>query len=156
MSEWYGFVDRRGKADAPQSHDFVPKGAKPGSWVRVPDPWLPPTEATEGAALRDNKGKPSMHYILTMPNTVTALTAVLDQGEEKYAYLNHMKGGKPDREYWDAGMRHLLKAARYILSHNTDDLYDEESGCLHVAHAIWNFSMLIELNWKSLPVKKED
>ena len=106
-------------------------------------------------AERDNAGKPELHYILTMPRTMEALSAVLTEGAKKYEYLNYLKGGKPDQEYWDSALRHLRDAGRYIVSQDQKDLYDKETGCHHVAHAIWNLAMLLDLNWTDLPIKIE-
>lgn len=107
---------------------------------------------TTEKAERKNEGKAQLHYLLTMPRMAEALSAVLEAGAHKYAYLNYLKGGKPDQEYWDAAMRHLMKAGKYISSENADDLYDPETGCHHVAHAIWNLAMLLDLNWTHLPI----
>ena len=91
-------------------------------------------------AARFNEGKPSMHYVLHFKRGLEAVVKVCEYGETKYDYLNWKKGGKPDREYLDACMRHVFK-------HVSEGPYDEESKCLHLAHAIWNLLTLIDLNW---------
>ena len=57
----------------------------------------------------------------------------------KYADGNWRKGGKPDREYLDSMMRHLT-----LWIHG--EVYDDDSGCSHLGHAIWNLMALHELN----------
>jgi hypothetical protein len=93
-------------------------------------------------ALRDNAGKPELSYILDLRHALEALAAVFSQGAIKYERGNWKKGGKPDEEYLDSALRHIFKA-------RTED-YDEETGCLHAAHAVWNLMALIELNYTRL------
>jgi len=90
------------------------------------------------AALRFNAGKPELSYLLSIPKAVAALAKVFSQGAIKYERDNWQKGGKPDAEYLDSCMRHLLA------SQHED--HDPDTGCLHLAHAIWNLAALIELN----------
>ena len=90
-------------------------------------------------ALRDNAGKPELAYVLDLRHALEALAAVFSQGAVKYLPRNWMKGGKEDDEYLGAALRHLLKYR------NGED-YDQETGCLHMAHVMWNVSALIELN----------
>lgn len=91
-------------------------------------------------ALRDNAGKPELSYILDLRYACEALAQVFAQGAIKYARGNWQKGGKPDEEYLDAALRHMMKAQR--------EVYDEETGCLHYAHAVWNLMALLELNYR--------
>jgi hypothetical protein len=90
-------------------------------------------------ALRDNKGKDELSYILDIPEALKALSHVFRQGAKKYSRGNWQLGGKPDAEYLDACMRHLTK-------HVKEGPFDPETGALHLAHAIWNLAALIELN----------
>ena len=63
-----------------------------------------------------------------------------------------MMGGKPNSEYYDAGLRHLLThfaADKGLIDPKTGEptsYYDKDLGVLHIAQAIWNFMQLIELN----------
>lgn len=103
-------------------------------------------------SLRFNEGKPEVHYILFYRKFLEALSFVQSQGAIKYGYGNWTGGGKPDSEYFDAGMRHLLihfAACKKIVDPATGDptsYYDEDLGVLHIAQAIWNFMQLVELN----------
>lgn len=90
-------------------------------------------------ALRDNTGKPEMDFLLDLPLALEALTRVFEQGAVKYAPRNWIKGGKEDSEYLSATLRHMLK-------YRKGEDYDQETGCLHIAHALWNLAALIELN----------
>lgn len=89
-------------------------------------------------ALRYNAGKPELSYLLSLPKAVEALAKVFSQGAAKYTRGNWLLGGKPDEEYLDSCLRHLFA------SEHED--FDPDTGCLHVAHAVWNLCALIELN----------
>lgn len=93
-------------------------------------------------ALRFNSGKPELHYILYYPKFVEALALVHMQGAEKYGYGNWRLGGKPSQEYWDSAMRHIFDAFQ-------GKVYDEDTGCLTLAHAIWNLIQIIEQNMEN-------
>jgi len=90
-------------------------------------------------ALRFNEGKPSLAYILQFVNPMRALARIMEFGAVKYEDGNWRKGGKPDKEYLDSMMRHLT----YWIH---GEVYDEDSGCSHLGHAIWNLLALHELN----------
>ena len=92
---------------------------------------------------RDNAGKPELSYLLSLPRALLALTRVFEQGAIKYERDNWLKGGKPDEEYLDSALRHIFA--------NETETYDADTGCLHIAHAVWNLCALIELNSESLP-----
>lgn len=94
---------------------------------------------TPTVALRDNKGKDELSYLLSIPEAQKALAHVFRQGAKKYTRDNWKLGGKPDAEYLDALQRHLLK-------HVNEGPFDPETGALHLAHAVWNLVALIELN----------
>ena len=104
-------------------------------------------------AMRHNKGKPQLSYWLQFPRSAEALSNVMEYGAEKYERGNWALGGKPDEEYIDAAMRHITKMMRYYKSGDKSDLYDEESGCMHVAHAMFNLMALVDVNNTSLPLK---
>jgi len=91
------------------------------------------------AALRDNQGKPQLSFVWRMPKALEALARVFEQGAIKYARDNWLKGGKPDEEYIDSASRHMLKLAN-------GEVYDDETGCMHAAHVMWNMGALIQLN----------
>ena len=91
-------------------------------------------------SLRFNEGKSEVHYMLFYKKFAEALAKIQSQGAIKYGYANWMSGGKPDTEYLNSGMRHLLD----FFSGN---MYDEDLGTLHLAQACWNFINLLELNY---------
>lgn len=94
-------------------------------------------------ALRDNKGKAELSYILELPRTMRALAKVFAQGAIKYARGNWKLGGKPDQEYLDAALRHMEQFVNV-------GPYDPDIGTIHLANAIWNLAALIELNHPEL------
>lgn len=91
------------------------------------------------SALRFNEGKPAMSYILQFPHVIEVIGHIMTLGAAKYGDLNWKKGGKPDKEYLDSMMRHLLA----FLERRP---LDNDSGCAHLGHAIWNLCALLELN----------
>lgn len=99
-------------------------------------------------ALRYNAGKPELSYLLSIPKAVHALAEVFSQGAIKYERDNWQQGGKPDEEYLDSCLRHLY--ASQLEDHDAD------TGCLHLAHAIWNLAALIELNTVAVPTFDPD
>lgn len=88
-----------------------------------------------------NNGKPELSYLLHFPTAVEGFSRVKMLGAVKYEYDNWKKGGKPDREYLDACLRHLTAFV-------SGELYAEDSGCSHLSHAAWNLFALLELNYK--------
>jgi len=95
-------------------------------------------------ALRHNTGKPKLGELLFFDNALVALVAVMEQGAVKYARHNWMKGGKPDDEYIDSAMRHMLH-------HQLGETHDDDTGCLHLAHAAWNLLACLTLNYATEP-----
>lgn len=91
-------------------------------------------------ALRFNEGKPQLGYILHFPHALEAVCRVLEYGATKYGALNWKRGNKPDTEYLDAALRHLF-------AWQNESHFDEESGCNHLAHAVWNLLTLLDLNY---------
>jgi hypothetical protein len=65
----------------------------------------------------------------------------MEFGANKYTDGNWKLGGKPDEEYLDSAARHL----DLFLS---GEIYDQDSGCHHLGHVIWNYCALMELNYK--------
>lgn len=103
----------------------------------------------EPKALRFNKGKPELHYILFYPRFLHALASVQEQGAHKYGYANWAFGGKPDQEYLDAALRHLI-------AHFNGELYDDDIGTLHLAQCVWNLMNLLEQNMINVPLFDPD
>jgi len=92
------------------------------------------------AALRHNQGKAPLHYVRTMPKALYALARVFEQGAIKYAPGNWQKGGKPDAEYLDSADRHLTALVN-------GEWFDQDTGCSHAAHVMWNMGALIQMNY---------
>lgn len=92
-------------------------------------------------AARMNQGKPEFDFLLDFPIAMEAFCRVKELGAVKYARDNWKLGGKPDSEYLAAALRHMM-------AHRQGELYAEDTGCLHLAHAMWNMAALIELNVK--------
>lgn len=90
-------------------------------------------------ALRHNTGKSPMGYIFEFPAVLEVIGRVMEFGAAKYGDGNWRKGGKDDKEYWDCLTRHLAKIKQ-------GEVYDKDSGCAHLGHAIWNLMALMELN----------
>lgn len=92
-------------------------------------------------AARDNSGKPMLSFILQFPTAVAAFARVKELGAVKYARDNWKIGGKPDYEYLDAALRH-------ITSFMSGETFASDTGCTHLAHAMWNIMALQDLNYE--------
>ncbi len=90
-------------------------------------------------AKRFNAGKVMLAYILQFQSVAKVIARIKEFGAVKYGDGNWKSGNKPDKEYLDSMMRHLGK---YI----EGEIYDQDSGCSHIGHAIWNLMALQELN----------
>lgn len=101
-------------------------------------------------ALRFNTGKPKLSYFARSFRWMNAAVArVKEFGANKYNDGNWKLGNKPDEEYLDSCFRHL----DYFFS---GEFYDQDSGCSHLAHAVWNLSALAELNYGDRPIVDEE
>jgi len=76
-----------------------------------------------------------------MPNALNHVAGVLSYGAQKYR-PHGWKEVDPER-YVDAAFRHDLKDAM-------GELYDDESGLLHLAHRACNSLFLLEMKLKEL------
>ena len=100
------------------------------------------------AALRDNSGKAPLSFVLQFPTAISAFARVKELGAIKYERDNWKKGGKPDWEYLDAALRH-------IVAFMSGETFAEDTGCTHLAHAMWNIMALQDLNYPGVVYDKE-
>lgn len=92
-------------------------------------------------AKRYNAGKPKLGYFArSFHKALEAIARVKEFGANKYEEDNWRLGNKPDSEYLDSMARHLDLFQK-------GEQYDEDSGCHHLGHAIWNLCALLELNY---------
>ena len=90
-------------------------------------------------AARMNKGKPMFSFILDFPKALLGFCRVKEIGAIKYTVDNWKKGGKSDREYLDAALRHMV-------AFKSGEQFADDTGCHHLIHAAWNLFALLELN----------
>ena len=90
-------------------------------------------------ATRMNQGKPLFSFILDFPKALLAFCRVKEVGAIKYERNDWKEGGKPDEEYLDAALRHMVEF-------KNGEQFASDTGCHHLAHAAWNLFALLELN----------
>lgn len=99
---------------------------------------------------RHNTGKPELSQLNHF--RLEALAAHVAAGRDKYPDVdgqpNWKLGGKPDQEYLDAAHRHLTSFVR-------GEVYDGETGTMHLAAVAWNALACITNNYDEHPVKHE-
>ena len=78
--------------------------------------------------------KPSFHHI--PPSALVHMGAACKTGGDKYGIMNYREAGVTASVYYNAMIRHLL---RYWDGQDVD-----ESGCLHLAHAMSCCAILID------------
>lgn len=101
-------------------------------------------------ALRFNTGKPKLSYFRrSFRKALECVARVKEFGAAKYNDGNWRLGGKPDEEYLDSMDRHLDLWLN-------GEVYDQDSGCHHLGHAIWNLCALLELNYGNDPAIDEE
>ena len=87
-------------------------------------------------ALRYNKGKPQLSYLLDTPLANNELAKVFEEGAKKYERGNWKLGLENDK-LMDSTLRHLQAYA-------SGEEVDTETGCHHLAHVDWNVKVLLE------------
>ena len=107
-------------------------------WNMVPGDSLPDDTAAleESKAMRFNKGKPQLSYILQGTKSVEGLAKVLEFGATKYERGNWLKG-LDKNELVDSLLRHLT-------SYVNGEVLDQESNLPHVDHIHFNAKALAE------------
>jgi hypothetical protein len=76
---------------------------------------------------------------MDFPVPIKSIARIMEFGATKYDDGNWKLGGKPDKEYLDSMFRHITLWLE-------GEVYDEDSGCSHLGHAIWNLMALHQLN----------
>ena len=89
--------------------------------------------------IKDDKAKVPLAILFDVPNTLEDVADVMRYGAEKYDRKNWSKCDDKER-YVSATLRHLLAYQR-------GELVDEESGSLHLAHAITSLMFLNEIDY---------
>jgi len=79
-----------------------------------------------------------LRYSLIPPIAMQGIAEVLTYGAKKYKAKNYLNATEPDR-FMDALYRHLE-------AHRRGELTDPESGYTHLAHALTNISILMDLD----------
>lgn len=111
--------------------------------------FIQPPESKKVAA-RMNSGKPKLSYFVrSFTKALEAVARVKEFGANKYTDNNWRLGGKPDDEYWDSFTRHMV----LFLS---GEVYDQDSGCHHIGHMVWNLCAMYELNHSDEPAIDEE
>jgi hypothetical protein len=87
--------------------------------------------------MRFNEGKAELSYILTFPTAMEQLSSVMQYGAKKYARGNYLIGSNAT-EYVDSLLRHLQQMMK-------GEMNDQESGCPHSGHLLFNAAMLAEV-----------
>lgn len=87
-------------------------------------------EDKDKRALRFNKGKPELFYVLTFPKALEGVAKVATFGASKYSAFNYLHGA-PASESINSAMRHLL----YWFN---GENFDNESSLHHLEHFAWN------------------
>lgn len=103
----------------------------------IPSESCPPTvsrKAVDGGGKRLNSGKVPLSMV---PNSaIYAIARVFEAGAKKY-----------EKNNWRRGMNHTIPyecALRHLLKYAEGEDRDDETGELHLAHALTNIAMLIE------------
>lgn len=84
----------------------------------------------------------------SFPKAMEVVARIMEFGANKYEDGNWKLGDKPDTEYLDSHDRHMQKFLH-------EGFYDDDSGCAHLGHAIWNLCALLELNYGDTPIMDE-
>ena len=89
-------------------------------------------------ALRFNKGKPQLSYLMDFPKAIEGIAKVMEFGATKYP-RNNWKKGSPVNEVVDSMLRHLSKA-------RNGQKFDAETSIDHLFHVLVNAMFLAEFH----------
>jgi hypothetical protein len=103
-------------------------------------------KSKEDKAMRFNDGKAQLSYILDADIAMEGMSKVFEFGARKYDRGNWKKGLTPN-EIIDSLLRHLM-------SYQSGEVLDPESGLPHVDHVLCNAVFLATFGSRSL--EKED
>jgi len=106
----------------------------------------------EDKALRYDSGKPPLSFLLDFGPALEYLAVHSEAGHKKYpdrsGTPNWLRGGKPDKEYLNSALRHLV-------SFQSGDFYDAETKTAHIAAVLWNMAAMLTCNYPDNPRKDE-
>jgi len=87
-------------------------------------------------ALRHNKGKPQLTYVLSAPAACVQIATVMEVGRQKYE-LDNWKKGFDKKEGLDSVLRH-------IMAHLNGHVYDPETELRHLSLALAGLLMYVD------------
>lgn len=102
-------------------------------------------EAREAGATKYDAGKPSVYrgVVDYFPRAILEVARVSTFGASKYAWGGWRSIPDGYNRVRDAGERHKLEQAK-------GNLFDEESGYLHLTHEAWNILAALEYTLKEM------
>jgi hypothetical protein len=104
--------------------------------------WVDKEDAGRGR--KYDTGKPD--WALIPAHELEDVVRVFTMGAEKYGRENWKRVDNGMFRYYSAMMRHIRAYKSYIETGDPEDLYDEESGLHHLAHAMTNAMFLMWLD----------
>lgn len=97
-------------------------------------------------AKRFNEGKPELSHILEFPRAMEELARLCTEGAKKYGRGNWKLGGKPQEEYMDSALRHLMALANGEAAYREVDELGDPMGVVHHAAAVmWNMAVFMQM-----------
>jgi len=103
-------------------------------WLGLPTSKPKAPAVDEDKALRYDSGKPPLSFLLDFGPALEYLAVHSEAGHKKYpdrsGTPNWLRGGKPDKEYLNSALRHLV-------SFQSGDFYDAETKTAHIAAVLW-------------------
>jgi hypothetical protein len=85
-------------------------------------------------------GKPQAGLLVSFAPALEEIAKVATFGADKYGRDNWLKVKNGKLRYFDAAWRHRLEGMGDF------DSIDKESGCLHLAHEIWNMLAVLTIH----------
>lgn len=110
--------------------------------MKCPDPNIPLkyTGGSEKTGIKYDNGKPRFSlFRKTMAREIAQIVDILTMGAKKYLDDNWINVGMED----ESRTRYLDAFERHYSEHLLGNLYDKESGQLHLAHAAVNIMFML-------------